>query len=96
MLLYFLLRCFAGINNTLENLPLKIKAIINFIARITLEIYVVQYAIIPRLSYLTFPFNWLVITSVIAISAFTLHIVTNKVVKFIKNRFVEHLPQYSA
>lgn len=94
-LLYFLLRCFAGIDYKLEVLPIKIKAVINFIAKITLEIYVVQYEIIPRLTYLKFPLNWIAITGAIIVAAFILHIVTGKVIKSIKIIFTEPSPQHS-
>lgn len=83
-LLYFVLRCFAGIDSKLEALPIKIKSAISFIAEITLEIYVVQYMIIPRLAFLVFPVNWAVITGTIIVSAFALHVVAGKVIAAIE------------
>jgi hypothetical protein len=76
-LLYFILVCFSGIDSKLDNLPVKIKEAISFIAKITLEIYVVQYMIIPRLSFIFFPLNWFVITGTILVSAFVLYVVNN-------------------
>ncbi|MEB4860644.1 acyltransferase family protein [Priestia megaterium] len=83
-LLYFVFRCFAGIDAMLEALPVKIKAIISFISMITLEIYVVQYVIIPRLAFLIFPLNWFLITSTIIVTAYLLHIISNSVIKGIE------------
>jgi peptidoglycan/LPS O-acetylase OafA/YrhL len=79
ILLYYVLKCFASINNKLEALPFRIKAFIVFIAKITLEIYVVQYVVIAKLSTIIFPLNWVVITGTIIILAFILHIVAGKV-----------------
>jgi len=79
VLLYFVMRSFAGIDCNLEALPTKIKNSLSFIAKITLEIYAVQYVIIPRLVFLVFPLNWVVITGVIIFSAFVLHVVASKV-----------------
>jgi len=76
LLLYFTFRCFCGVDSTLEKMPKKLKSIINYLSEITLEIYVVQSAIIPRLSTMAvFPLNWILITSVILISASALHFV---------------------
>lgn len=83
-LLYFVFRCFAGIDDLLEALPVKIKAIISFISMITLEIYVVQYVIIPRLAFLVFPLNWFLITATIIVTAYLLHIISNIVIKSIE------------
>ncbi|WP_045518839.1 acyltransferase family protein [Neobacillus niacini] len=83
-LLYFVFKCFAGIDNKLVALPLKIKNVISFISIITLEIYLVQYVIIPRLTFLLFPLNWIAITTAIIISAYLLHIVSGRVIKGIE------------
>ena len=72
-LLYFLFRTFAGIDSKLEKLPNWIKGVINFIAELTLEIYVVQYVIIDAFRDLVFPYNWFLITLFIIASAFVLH-----------------------
>lgn len=92
LLLYFILRCFAGIDGKLESLPVKIKATINFISKITLEIYVVQYVIIQRLAFLAFPLNWVVITGTIIVVAVTLHVVGDKVIAGIERLINKYIP----
>lgn len=72
-LLYFILRSFASIDNALMKLPIKIKSIVSFIANITLEIYLVQYVIVPNLSHLIFPLNWFIITFLIVLVAWILN-----------------------
>lgn len=79
ILLYFVFKCFASIDSYLEQLPEKIKKIINFIANITLEIYLVQYVIIPKFAPIIFPLNWLLISTLIIISAYLLKIIGTKV-----------------
>ena len=75
VLLYLVLRCFTGINSKLEGLPKFIKTALSYLAEITLEIYVVQYEIIPRLAgRFPFPINWLAITASILIVASLLHL----------------------
>lgn len=86
ILLFYILKSFAGINNKLEKLPKKIKDIIQFIASITLEIYLVQYPIIPIFAKLTFPMNWIIITSIILISAYVLHILIKKVMNLFERK----------
>lgn len=78
--LYFLFRSFAGINSKLEKTSEKMKKVIQFIASITLEIYLVQYPIIPIFAGLVFPINWILITTTILISAYILHVMTKKVI----------------
>ena len=73
-LLYFFFCVFAGLDEKLERFPKWLKAVISYIASITLEIYVVQYVIIDELKQVAgFPLNWLVLTSVILLSATALH-----------------------
>ena len=76
VLLYYVFIMFAGIDGKLEKMPKWIKAIITFISTMTLEIYLVQYAIIPRTNVLGFPINWIIITATIAVSAIALHYVS--------------------
>lgn len=93
ILLYFVMRSFSGIDNKLEKLPNKIKILIRFIANITLEIYVVQYVIIPRLSFIIFPLNWITITLTIVLCAYILHKISNKVISVIdmkKTKLLSH------
>ena len=85
--LYYFLKCFAGIDDKLNNLPNKIKNIIKFLANITLEIYVVQYPIIPIFRNLPFPINWIVITTTIIILAYLLHFVSKKLIDIIERKF---------
>ena len=54
-------------------MPIWIKSFVSHIAKITLEIYVVQYVIIARFDDLPFPINWIVITVVIVLCATILH-----------------------
>jgi hypothetical protein len=79
-LLIVTFRCFMSIDSWLEKLPKWIKAVITFISGITLEIYLVQIGIIPKLNFLPFPLNWLFITGVIILLAFIL----NKISSFVQ------------
>ena len=74
-LLFYIFKVFTAIDEKLEKLPLMIKKVIEFIASITLEIYLVQNVIISAIRpYFGFPLNWLLITSSIVASAFVLHL----------------------
>ena len=79
-LLIVTFRCFMSIDSWLEKLPKWIKTVITFISGLTLEIYLVQIGIIPKLNFLPFPLNWLFITGVIVILAFIL----NKISSFVQ------------
>lgn len=73
-LLYCVFRLFYSLDEKLEHLPLWIKNVVAFLAKITLEIYVVQNVIISALKpYFVFPFNWIIITASIIFAAFVLH-----------------------
>jgi hypothetical protein len=76
--LFFAFKCFSSIENKLTKLPSVIKSPIAFIAQITLQIYAVQYVIIPRFSDMAFPLNWVIITTLIILSAYLLYLVSNK------------------
>jgi len=67
--------CVASLSDRLDKLPDFIKNIISYLAKITLEIYVVQIVIIERFRYLKFPVNWIVITAIIVAGASILHFV---------------------
>ncbi|RDE59173.1 hypothetical protein DYH56_13665 [Psychrilyobacter piezotolerans] len=84
--LYYIFKSFLGIEEKLNRIPLLIKKIINFLASITLEIYLVQYIIIPKLSYFIFPLNWVIVSITILISAFILNRISNRCIHFIKIR----------
>ncbi len=73
-------RCFMSIDSWLEKLPKWIKSVITFVSGLTLEIYLVQIGIIPKLNFLPFPLNWLFITGVIILLAFIL----NKISSFVQ------------
>lgn len=83
-LLYFLFAVFAGIDSKLDSMPKWIKAVLSFIGSMTLEIYLVQYVLIPILNIGPFPVNWIIITAAIIASAFVLHFVSGKVIGFME------------
>lgn len=75
-LLFFVFRMFSGLDGALENMPKPIKAVVSFLAGITLEIYVVQYVLIDIIvsaQIFSFPMNWIVLTLSILLAAFVLH-----------------------
>ncbi len=84
MLLAFIALTFSSLDAKLEKLPSFIKKIIVFISDITLEIYVVQYALIDliKLFKLPFPLNWLCLTGVIILAAFILHMLSKGIYSF--------------
>ncbi len=75
-LLAVLFRCFASVDGKLERLPRVLKRVIEFVASITLEIYLVQISLIPKLNIFPFPLNWLFITGTILLLAWILHKLT--------------------
>ena len=75
-LLYFIFALFASLESKCQRLPKWIKAIVKYLASITLEIYVVQYVIIDLIRPLVgFPLNWLLLTASILVAATLLHFV---------------------
>lgn len=77
VLLYFILRVFAELDEKLNRFPKIIKNILGYLAQITLEIYVVQYVIIEQLrSVFGFPLNWFLLTATILLAATILHYIT--------------------
>ena len=73
LLLTGVIICTASLSGKLDKLPVWIKAVVNYLAKITLEIYVVQSVIIDAFKALKFPINWFVITGLIIIAATALH-----------------------
>ena len=74
VLLYTLLRLFSGMDAMLERMPGLAKRIIEFVAAITLEIYIVQYVLIDMIRpFFSFPVNWIAMTGSILLAAFALH-----------------------
>ena len=77
VLLYFILRVFAGLDEKLNRFPKIIKNILGYLAQITLEIYVVQYVIIEQLpSVFGLALNWFLLTVTILLAATILHYIT--------------------
>ncbi len=82
VLLYFILRLFAGLDSFFEKLPLAVRRCIEFLATLTLEIYLVQGELIERIRPLFgFPLNWIALTASILAAAFVLHLVSEGVMK---------------
>lgn len=63
-----------GLENTLRRLPGWVLSVFTYISTITLEVYLVQYELIPRLDRcMLFPLNFLVVTVTVGVSASLLH-----------------------
>ena len=75
-LLFFVMRWFDSIDNRLCKAPKWLYAVVSFIAKMTLEIYLVQYVLIAVVKNfeLPFPLNWIVLTAFIIAGAFILHV----------------------
>ena len=75
-LLFAIFVLFSHLDGVLEKMPKWIKAVIAYISKITLEIYVVQYVLIAYIrSLLGFPLNWILLTALIITAASILHYV---------------------
>lgn len=84
-LLYFVLRLLAGMDGVLSRLPGWIRKGIDILAKITLEIYVVQYYLIDSLrNVLPFPLNWICLTAAILCSAAVLHYISHWIIRSIE------------
>ena len=96
-LLFFVFWLFASLDKKLEKLPKPIKVCFEYLSKITLEIYIVQYVLISVLKpYFTFPINWVVITASILLAATALHYVckliywgVDKLIDFLKNKLTK-------
>lgn len=78
LVLFSILLLFSSLDSRLERMPARIKKAIMFISEMTLEIYVVQYAIIDSLRPLYagyFPQSWFALTITILVAATLLHFV---------------------
>lgn len=85
ILLFFVFKSFAGIEEQLKRMPKKLYILIKYIADITLEIYVVQYALIPIFRNAgVFPLNWMATTVSVFVTAAILHYLTGYTDKFLK------------
>ena len=83
-LLFGVFWCFSGIDEWMErSFAPGIKKVVTFVSERTLEIYVVQYAIISfvRDREMMFPLNWFVVTVAIIVAATALHFVVGLVNK---------------
>lgn len=82
VLVYFILRLFAGLDSFFEKLPLALRRCIDFLAMLTLEIYLVQGELIERIRLLFgFPLNWVALTVSILLAAFVLHLLSEGIMK---------------
>lgn len=81
ILLFLLFKAFAGMEQYYQKLPKLFQLLARNISAITLEIYLVQYALIPRLNIGGFPLNFIIVTGGIWISAMTLHYVADTLTK---------------
>ena len=64
----------------LARIPSRLWRPIAFVSSLTLEIYVVQYELIPRIApRLRFPVNWLAITASILASAWLVHLAAERI-----------------
>lgn len=80
LLLFCLFRGFIGLEDALHRMPEKLHRAMVVIAGFAFEIYLVQYAIIPRLNSGPFPVNFLLVSSAIFVSAWLLHIINDWIV----------------
>lgn len=85
LLLYFIFMLAAGFEGKIKEIPGKIYICLRYISRITLEIYLVQYALIPRLNIAKFPINFIFVSFGILLAATILHLVVNKLQVLIEN-----------
>lgn len=79
--LFFIFKAFAGAEQYYKKMPKIFQGLANNISGITLEIYLVQYALIPRLNILGFPFNFIIVTAGIWASAMALHLASDGLVR---------------
>ncbi len=88
-IMFFIFRYVMGIDSKLDNLPKLLKSIINYIAKITLEIYVVQHCIISFFVSinLPFPINWILLTLSIIAAASLLHFFIELTIKIFNTLF---------
>lgn len=78
LLLLCLFRGMIGLEDKLARAPEKLRSCLKFLASFAFEIYLVQYALIPRLNVGNFPVNFLLVSGAIFISALVLHFIHEK------------------
>ena len=84
LLLICLLRGFIGLEEVLHRMPGRVHAAMVYAAGFAFEIYLVQYALIPRLNVGPFPVNFVIVSAAIILSAWVLHLVSDLVTGKIK------------
>lgn len=80
------MRWFSSIDKHLEKVPKWLDKMVGLIAKMTLEIYLVQYVLINVIRELDlfFPLNWIILTASIAVAAIVLHTVMEFIIKIVK------------
>lgn len=93
ILLFYVMRLFSSLDEKLEKSNMIIMKLASFISNITLEIYCVQYVIIDciKLCDISFPINWIIVSSLILVLATILHFISRPLVDFIQNFTVNKL-----
>ena len=81
---YFAFKTFISLEEKLKTLPSIVIKPIKFLAKITLQIYIVQFVIILKLKHLVFPLNFVVVTALIILVAYLLYLVEFYVRKLIE------------
>ena len=82
--LYFMLAVFAGLEEKLKKVPKWINRPIEFVANVTLHIYLVQFVVIHAFENLVFPINFAVTTVTIIVAASALFFAEHCVRKVIQ------------
>ena len=78
-LLWFIFRIFYSMETSLKKMPVFFEKLFKYLADRTLEIYLVQYVIIPKTdSLVQWPFNWFIVTGTILVTAHVLHWMSQK------------------
>jgi len=91
VLLYFTFRVAAAFDSQLEQMPRTAKSVVKFLAKLTLEIYLVQYVLIALLRDISpFPVNWLILTAAIIVTAWLLHATCEILYSVIARVFKSH------
>lgn len=84
-LLYVLFELFMSIDSLLIRIEKSfLWKCISFLSNRTLEIYLVQYVIIAQCKIGPFPINWIILTSLIILSASIIHWGSQKIIKYIQ------------
>lgn len=80
LLLWSIFRIFYSMEMSLKKMPNWGYKFFKYLADRTLEIYLVQYVVIPKTdSLVSWPFNWFIVTGLILISAHILHWLSQKI-----------------